>query len=126
MLKSEIYHPFPDYEKSLLFCFKTDDNSVFDLHHPIGIKPLNKLRVDFSHLNEHKFRLNFRDTIDPLCLCNTETETTSHSTSTPAHLFALGTSLPFTISCVALCFLNKERNSLTASAILTTLFIKSS
>ena len=39
---------------------------------------LNRLRLNFSHLNEHKFHHNFRDTVNPLCCCNNETETTSH------------------------------------------------
>ena len=38
---------------------------------------LNRLRLNFSHLNEHKFHHNFRDTVNPLCCCNNETETTS-------------------------------------------------
>ena len=90
------------FKKSLLIYFKTDKNSVFDVHNPIRINPLNSLRLNFSHLNGHKFCHNFRDTVNSLCLCNTETETVSR-----------------TISCVALCFLNKERNSLNAPVILT-------
>ena len=48
------------------------------MHNAIGIKLLNRLRLNFSHLNEHKFRNNFLDTVNPFCLCNAETETTSH------------------------------------------------
>ena len=51
---------------------------MFDVHNPIGIKLLNRLRLTLGHLKEHKFCHNFRDTANPLCLCNTETETTSH------------------------------------------------
>ena len=36
------------------------------------------MRLNFSHLNEHKFHNRFRDTVNPFCCCNTETETTSH------------------------------------------------
>ena len=36
------------------------------------------LRLGFSHLNEHKFRDNFRDFLNPLCECKLEPETTSH------------------------------------------------
>ena len=42
------------------------------------MKYLNRLRLNFSLLNEHKLQHNFRDTVNPLCCCNTETETTSH------------------------------------------------
>ena len=37
-------------------------NSTCRIHNPIGIKLLNRLRVGFSHLREHKFRHNFADT----------------------------------------------------------------
>ena len=40
---------------------------------------LNRLRVGFSHLREHKFRHNFADTVDPFCNCrNNSLETTQH------------------------------------------------
>ena len=61
--------------------FKTDENSIFDVHNPIHIKIkiLKRLRLNFSHLNEHKFCHNFRSTVNPLCFCNSKTETTSHN-----------------------------------------------
>ena len=65
-------------KKSLLTYFKTDENSVFDVHNPKGIKLLNSLRLNFSHLNEHKFCHKFWDTVNAFCLCNSDTETTSH------------------------------------------------
>ena len=34
--------------------------------------------MDFSHLNEHKFRRNFNDIINPMCSCGKEPETTIH------------------------------------------------
>ena len=37
-----------------------------------------RLRLQFSHLNEHKFRHGFSGTIDPICACGTEIETTEH------------------------------------------------
>ena len=42
------------------------------------VKLLKRLRLDFSHLNEHKFCHNFRKAVNPLCFSNAETETTSH------------------------------------------------
>ena len=36
------------------------------------------MRLGFSHLREHKFRHNFADTLNPLCLCSLETEDTEH------------------------------------------------
>ena len=37
-----------------------------------------RLRLKFSHLYEHKFRHRFNDTINPMCGCGTEVETTEH------------------------------------------------
>ena len=54
------------------------ENKTFSIYDPLGIKLLNRLRVDFSHLNEHKFRYNFADTLNPLCSCSLETKSTAH------------------------------------------------
>ena len=62
----------------LLIYFKTDENSIFDIHNPIGIKVLSRLRPNFSHLNAHKFCHIFRDTVNTSYLCNAKIETTSH------------------------------------------------
>ena len=54
------------------------ENSIFNIHDPFGIKLLTRLRLDFSHLKEHKFRHNFRDSLNPMCACSLEPENTSH------------------------------------------------
>ena len=54
-------------------------NSIFNIHNPLGIKYLTRLRIEFSHLKEHKFRQNFQDSVDPMCSCGSGTETTKHS-----------------------------------------------
>ena len=54
------------------------ENSIFKIHDINGIELLNRLRLHFSHLNEHKFRQHFRATIDPTCSCAIEPETTLH------------------------------------------------
>ena len=41
-------------------------------------KLLTRLRLNFGHLNEHKFRRGFKDTVNPMCKCDVETETTLH------------------------------------------------
>ena len=51
---------------------------VFNIFDPIGSKFLTRLRFGFSHLNEHKFRHNFQDYMNPLCSCRLEIEDTSH------------------------------------------------
>ena len=54
---------------------RTKENSVFGVSDIYGIKLLTRLRLNFSHLNEHKFRHNFDDTINPMGNCGTATET---------------------------------------------------
>ena len=53
-------------------------SSVYNIFDPIGLKFLTRLRLGFSHLNEHRFRHNFQECINPLCSCSLETENTSH------------------------------------------------
>ena len=42
------------------------------------MKYLTRLRLGFSHLNEHKFRHNVQNCLNPLCSCSLEVETTNH------------------------------------------------
>ena len=42
-----------------------------------GVKFLTKLQLKFSHLNEHKFCLNFKDCMSPMCDCCAETKVAS-------------------------------------------------
>ena len=62
--------------KVTIFNFITPKgNSVFDIHDTDGIKLLSRLKLNFSHLNERKFRHNFNGTLDPMCACGCEPET---------------------------------------------------
>ena len=65
-------------KKTLMKVIKTKENSVFGVSDIYGIKLLTRLRLDFSHLNKHKFRHNFNGTINPMCNCGAATETTTH------------------------------------------------
>ena len=51
---------------------------TYGIYDPLGIRLLNRLRLDFVHLREHKFRHKFADTLNPLCSCCLETEDTEH------------------------------------------------
>ena len=66
------------FRKKLPSFIKPMENKTFSIYDPLGIKLLNRLRVDFSHLSEHKFRHNFVDTLNPLCSCSLEAESTAH------------------------------------------------
>ena len=63
--------------KKLIKCEKKE-NSIFSIYDPLGVKLLTRLRLQFSHLNEHKFRHGFRDTINVMRACESEVETTEH------------------------------------------------
>ena len=69
---------YQQFTKLLLSFIKPTCSSLFSIHHPVGVKLLVRLRLGFSHLREHKFRHNFPDTLNPLCSCSLEPETTSH------------------------------------------------
>ena len=64
------------FTTKILHFIRLKENSIFKIHDINGIELLNRLRLHFSHFNEHKFRQNFRATIDPTCSCGLEPETT--------------------------------------------------
>ena len=66
------------FKLSLLKFVRPVANSVFDINNPYGLKLLTRLRLGLSHLHYHKFRHNFQDCINPICVCGLETETTTH------------------------------------------------
>ena len=39
---------------------------------------VTRLRLDLSYLLEHKFKYSFQDSLNPLCSCGLDVETTSH------------------------------------------------
>ena len=48
---------------------------------------MTRLRLDLSHLNEHRFCHNFQDCMNPLCSCSLEIENTLHYLL-PSHHFS--------------------------------------
>ena len=66
------------FKETIISFIRRKENSVFAIHGTKGLKLLTCLRLNFNHLNEHKFRHGFKDTIDPMCKCGVETETTLH------------------------------------------------
>ena len=55
------------FKKKLLSIICPPAKSVFGIHDPKGLSYLTQLRVGLSELNFHKFKHNFRDTINPMC-----------------------------------------------------------
>ena len=66
------------FKKSILKFIRPSQNRVYNCHNPKGIKLLTRLRVGLSHLREHKFKHSFQDTLNPICTCGEDIETTSH------------------------------------------------
>ena len=66
------------FRNSLLKIGRSDQNSIFKIFNPLGIKLLTRLRFGLSHLNEHRFRHDFMNCLNPLCSCMLEVESTTH------------------------------------------------
>ena len=66
------------FKNRLLSLIRPVQSSVFNIFDPKGLKLLTRLRLEFSHLNEHRFRHNFESCVNPLCSCSLTTEDTVH------------------------------------------------
>ena len=66
------------FKKALLNFKRPVSSLIYGIHNLIGLKFLTRLRLGLSHLREHKFRHEFLDTLNPLCSCYIEPETTTH------------------------------------------------
>ena len=69
---------FLSFKNSLLKIGQPTAKPTYKIHNPIGLKFLTRLRLGLSHLNEHKFKHNFQDCVNPLCSCSLEIESLSH------------------------------------------------
>ena len=66
------------FKNRLLSFIRPSRSNIYNIFDPIGVKLLTRLRLGFSHLNEHKFRHNFQDSVNPFCLCSWVIEDTIH------------------------------------------------
>ena len=66
------------FKHKLLLKIRSPVSSIFGSHDPIGVSYLSQIRVGLSKLNLHKFKHNFKDTINPLCPTNDGVEDTEH------------------------------------------------
>ena len=53
-------------------------NPIYNIHDPLGIHLLPRLRLGLSQLNEHIFSYNFDNCINSLCTCTLEIKSTTH------------------------------------------------
>ena len=58
--------------------FNLKQKLLLVIHDPAGVMLLSRLRLKFSHLNEHKFYHNFKHTLSPMRGCGSETKTADH------------------------------------------------
>ena len=49
------------FRNTLLNFIRPVQRKTFNINDSVGVKLLTRLRLDFSHLREHKFRDGFRD-----------------------------------------------------------------
>ena len=66
------------FKNKLLSLIRPVGKDIFNILDPNGIKFLTRLRLGLSHLNEHRFRHNFKECVNPLCSCSLEVEDTLH------------------------------------------------
>ena len=66
------------FKKTLLNFIPPSGSTVFNCHNPKGVKLLTRLRLGSSHLREHKFKHSFQDSLNPICSCGNDTETSAH------------------------------------------------
>ena len=69
---------FEVFKKRALSFIRPMLNRSYDIHNPLGVKYLTRLRIGFTHLKEHKFKHNFQDSIDTMCSCSSGIETAIH------------------------------------------------
>ena len=65
-------------KQAILKFIRPSPDSVFECHNPQGIKFLTRHHLGPCHLCEHKFKHSFQDSLNPLCKCGAEGESTTH------------------------------------------------
>ena len=66
------------FKEKILNFIRPSTNSFFDCHNLKGIKLITRLRLGLNHFGEHKFKHSFEDTINPLCNCGQDIESSTH------------------------------------------------
>ena len=62
------------FHKKLLAFISPLENNTYGIYDPLGVRLLNRLRLNFSHLREHKFTHNFAGALNRLCQCSLESK----------------------------------------------------
>ena len=64
------------FRKSIIIA--KQENYLYNCHDPIGVNLLSRLRLQFTH--------GYNDTVNPMCPCGAEVDTTEHFLL-PCHYF---------------------------------------
>ena len=66
------------FKDKLLSFIRPRKRSIFNINDSESVKYLTRLRLRLKHLNEHKLRHGFLDTLNPLCNCSLEVQNNEH------------------------------------------------
>ena len=66
------------FKNNVLKFIRPKPNSFFNCCNLKGIRLITRLRLELSHLREHKFKYNFQNCLNPLFSCGSSIESTSH------------------------------------------------
>ena len=66
------------FRSTILKFIMPSPNSFYGCQNIMGIELVTRLQQGLSHLQEHKFRHSFQDTLNPLCNCGMDVESSTH------------------------------------------------
>ena len=66
------------FKKNILKFIRPTTNNIFGCRNLKGVNYLTRLRLGLSHLHKHKFKDNFQDTLNSICTCGCNVESTCH------------------------------------------------
>ena len=69
---------FSVFKSNILRFIRPTPNSVYICHKPRGVCLITRLKLGLSHLREQKFKHGFLDTLNPLCSCGNDVESTEY------------------------------------------------
>ena len=64
-----VCNSFNIFKKEILKFIRPASIFFNNCHNPIGIKYITRIQLGLSHLQEHKSKHSFQDSINPMCNC---------------------------------------------------------
>ena len=69
---------FSIFKKTLFNFISPSGSTVVNFHIPKGVKLLTRLRLGLKHLSENEFKHSFQNSLNPICGCGNDVETSAH------------------------------------------------